>query len=129
VKLLLDTHVLLWVLGDPGRLDAETVRTLADANNAVFVSVVALWEIALKRRIGKLDANVTEIAAQLSPASKIQLLGLTPHHLGTLDRLPFHEQHRDPFDHLLIAQAIAEDMIFVTKDHNAPLYQVRVMAP
>jgi PIN domain nuclease of toxin-antitoxin system len=129
VKLLLDTHVFLWVLGDPGRLSAETVRTLADAHNAVFVSVVALWEIALKRRIGKLEANVTEIAAQLSPASKIQLLGLHPHHLGTLERLPLHEQHRDPFDHLLIAQAIAEDMIFVTKDQNAPLHPLRIMAP
>lgn len=129
MKLLLDTHALLWVLGEPGRFSAETLRTLANTHNAVFVSVVSLWEIALKRRIGKLDADIDAITAQLSPASKIQLLGLHPRHLATLDRLPYHEQHRDPFDHLLIAQAIAEDMIFVTKDQNAPLYQARIMAP
>ena len=129
MKLLLDTHILLWVLSEPGRLSPETLRTLAEAHNPVFVSVVSLWEIALKRRIGKLHADINAITAQLSPSSKIQLLGLHPHHLTTLERLPFHKQHRDPFDRLLIAQAISEDMVFVTADQNAPLYQVRITAP
>lgn len=129
MKLLLDTHALLWVLGDPGRLKSETRRVLAEAGNAVFVSVVSLWEIVVKRRVGKLEADIASITAQMAPASKIQLLGITPRHLHTLDSLSFREQHRDPFDHLIIAQAISEGMTLVTQDQHAALYPVRVMPP
>lgn len=129
MKFLLDTRVLLWVVGDAGRLKPETQRTLADDGNTIFVSVVSLWEIAVKFRIGKLEADVALIAAQLAPASKIQLLGITPQHLITLNNLPIREQHRDPFEHLIIAQAISEDMTLVTQDRHAPLYPVQIMMP
>ncbi|HEY4171836.1 MAG TPA: type II toxin-antitoxin system VapC family toxin [Rhodopila sp.] len=129
MKFLLDTHVLLWVVGDSSRLKPETQRTLADGDNTIFVSVVSLWEIAVKSRIGKLEADVALIAAQLAPASKIQLLGITPRHLIALNNLPIREPHRDPFDHLIIAQAICEDMMLVTQDRNAPLYPVQIMVP
>ena len=129
MKLLLDTNAFLWALGDPGRLKSETRRILADNGSAVFVSVVSLWEIVVKCRVGKLEADIASITAQLAPASKIQLLDLVPRHLHVLNGLPFYEQHRDPFDHLLIAQAIAEGMTLVTKDQNAPLYRVPIMAP
>ena len=89
MKLLLDTHALLWVLGDPGRLKAETRRVLAEAGNAVFVSVVSLWEIVVKRRVGKLEADIASITAQMAPASKMQLLGITPQHLHALDTCRF----------------------------------------
>jgi len=129
VKLLLDTHVLLWVVGDSRRLKPETCRTLAEAGNTVFVSVVSLWEIEVKCRVGKLEADIAAITAQMAPASKIQLLGITPQHLLALNSLPFREQHRDPFDHLIIAQAICEGMTLVTRDQNAPLYPVQIMEP
>jgi PIN domain nuclease of toxin-antitoxin system len=129
VKLLLDTHVLLWVLGDPDRLRPETRSLLADADHSVFVSMVSLWEIAVKRRVGKLEADLTAIVAQLAPASKIQRLGVTTEHLHRLDNLPFLEQHRDPFDHLIIAQAICEGMTLVTQDQNARLYPLPIMLP
>lgn len=129
MKFLLDTHVLLWVVGDSRRLNPDTQRTLADNDNTIFVSVVSLWEIAVKSRIGKLEADVALIAAQLAPASKIQLLGITAQHLIALNHLPVREHHRDPFDHLIIAQAICEDMMLVTQDRNAPLYPVQIMAP
>jgi len=129
VKLLLDTHALLWVRGDPDRLKAETRRVLADAGNAVFVSVVSLWEIMVKCRIGKLEADISAIIAGLAPASKIQLLDITPQHLLVLNTLPVHQHHRDPFDHLIIAQAISEGMTLVTQDRNASLYSVRIMSP
>ena len=129
MKLLLDTHALLWVRGDPDRLKAETRRILADAGNAVFVSVVSLWEIVVKRRIGQLEADVAAIIAGMAPASKIQLLGVTPQHLVVLNHLPIHQHHRDPFDHLIIAQAISEGMTLVTQDQNAPLYPVQIMSP
>ena len=129
MNLLLDTHALLWVLGDPERLKAETRRVLADADNAVFVSVVSLWEIVVKCRIGKLQADIASITARMAPASKMQLLGITPQHLIALNSLPFREQHRDPFDHLIIAQAISEGMTLVTQDQRAALYPVQIMFP
>jgi PIN domain nuclease of toxin-antitoxin system len=129
VKLLLDTHVLLWVLGDPARLKMDTRRILADAANEVFVSIVSLWEIVVKCRVGKLEADIVAITAQLAPASRMQLLGIIPRHLHGLSSLPFREKHRDPFDHLIIAQAIAEGMTLVTQDKNATLYSVHVLSP
>ncbi len=128
MNFLLDTHVFLWALGDPDRLGNTTRQTLADPENQVFVSVVALWEIAVKRRVGKLQADVADLLAQMAPASKLQLLGLLPRHILALDELPFHEQHRDPFDHLVVAQAISESMTLVTSDRNVGLYPVRIMA-
>jgi PIN domain nuclease of toxin-antitoxin system len=127
--LLLDTHALLWVLADPDRLACGTQRSLADAANAVFVSVVSLWEIVVKRRIGKLDADIASITAQLAPASKLQLLGISAHHLHALNRLPVHQQHRDPFDHLIVAQALFEGMTLVTNGQYSSLYPVQIMLP
>ena len=125
----IDTHALLWVRADPDRLKAETRRILADSANEVFASVVSLWEIVVKCRIGKLEADIAAIIARMAPASKIQLLGITPHHLVALNSLPFHQQHRDPFDHLIIAGAICEGMTLVTQDENAPRYSVQIMLP
>jgi PIN domain nuclease of toxin-antitoxin system len=110
-------------------LTPETYRTLDEASNTVFVSVVSLWEIVVKCRIGKLEADIAAITAQMAPASKLPLLGITSRHLIASNNLPFHGQHRDPFDHLIIAQAICEDMMLVTRDHNAPLYPVQIMMP
>jgi PIN domain nuclease of toxin-antitoxin system len=129
VRLLLDTHALLWVLADPARLRPGTHRVLAAASNAVFVSVVSLWEIVVKRRVGKLEADIASIIAQMSPASKMQWLSISRRHLHVLNDLPFREQHRDPFDHLIISQAISEDMTLVTQDQNARLYRVEIMSP
>jgi PIN domain nuclease of toxin-antitoxin system len=129
VKLLLDTRVLLWVLAYPERLAAETRGSLADDGNTVFVSVVSLWEIVVKCRIGKLHADISKIIARLAPASKLQLVGIRTEHLVALNTLAFHQQHRDPFDHVIIAQAIVEGMTLVTQDRHAVLYPVRTMAP
>jgi PIN domain nuclease of toxin-antitoxin system len=127
MKLLLDTHVLLWLLnGD--RLNDDVRRALSDPRSAVFVSIVSLWEIVIKRRAGKLEADVGAIAAQMAPASKLQWLGITPDHLLALDRLPVRDQHRDPFDHLIIAQAISDGITLVTRDRNAALYPVPILA-
>jgi len=129
VKLLLDTHTLLWVLGEPERLRIETRQILSDHANTVFVSAVSLWEIVVKCRVGKLRVNIGAILSRMAPAGSIAVLALLPRHLMALSRLPFHPQHRDPFDHLIIAQAITDDMMLVTADQRAPLYPVQVMVP
>ena len=127
VKLLLDTHVLLWLLNDD-HLNAEAREALTDPASGLFVSVVSLWEIVIKRRIGKLTANIAAITAHMAPASKLQWLGITPDHLLALDRLVVWEHHKDPFDHLIIAQAISEGITLMTRDRNAVHYPLRILS-
>jgi len=128
VRLLLDTHALLWALHEPHRLSPSLRARLNDPANAVYVSAASLWEITIKARIGKLDAEIDEITAQLAPASKLQPLAILPTHLAVLARLARCPEHNDPFDHLLLAQAIAEGMPLVTDDRHAPHYPVAIIS-
>lgn len=124
MKLLLDTHTLLWWLADDDQLGPHARNLIEDPGNDVLVSVVSLWEIVVKVRVGKLQADIREITRAL-PRDGFRLLDIGTAHLVTLTRLPMH--HRDPFDHLLIAQAIAEDATFISEDRNAPRYAVRLV--
>ena len=125
MRLLLDTHALLWWLNDAPELRDAARRLISDPDNDILVSVVSLWEIAIKTRLGKLDASLDDILAVL-PDQGFQRLGVEDAHLAALARLPHH--HRDPFDHLLIAQAIAEKAAFLTQDANAALYNLNCIA-
>lgn len=125
MRLLLDTHALLWWLNDDGKLGKHARQLIGDPENDVLVSIVSLWEIAVKLRVGKLEANLEEIFAIL-PEQGFQLLDITYAHLISLAKLPVH--HRDPFDHLLMAQAMTEDAVFVSQDQNVPLYGVSFVA-
>ena len=122
MRLLLDTHALLWWLADDDRLGLQARELIEDPGNDVLVSVVSLWEAVVKAGVGKLKADVSEIADGVRREG-FALLNIGRMHLLTLAGLPLH--HRDPFDHLLIAQAIAEDATFISDDHNAPNYPVR----
>ncbi len=124
MRLLLDTHILLWWLSDDPRLGVRQRGLIADPAQDVLVSVVSLWEIVVKRRIGKLTADIGEVMDAGERAGFVRL-GIEPRHLQVLAELPTH--HRDPFDHLLIAQAIAEDVVFVTDDRHAVRYPVRLL--
>lgn len=119
MRLLLDTHALLWWLNDDTKLGNHARGLIGDSENDVLVSVVSLWEITVKLRIGKLDADLEEILAIL-PAQGFDRLDISDAHLIALAALPLH--HRDPFDHLLMAQAGAEGATFVCQDRNVPLY-------
>lgn len=121
MRLLLDTHALLWWLNDDEKLGNHARSLIGDAENDVLVSAVSLWEITVKHRIGKLEANIEEILAIL-PDQGFYRLDITDAHLRELAALPLH--HRDPFDHLLMAQAVAEGARFVSQDQNVPLYGV-----
>lgn len=113
MRLLLDTHALLWWLNDDDKLGVQARRVISDSANDVLVSAVSLWEITVKLRIGKLEADIGEILAVL-PDQGFERLDITDSHLITLAALPVH--HRAPFDHLLMAQAIAEGPHFVSED-------------
>jgi len=125
LRLLLDTHVLLWSLHRPEALSRQALELLSDSANEVLASAVSLWEMAIKKRAGKMEVDLGLVMAGVAEQGFMRL-GVEDRHLQTLLGLPFH--HRDPFDHLLIAQAIAEDAAFVTRDRAAARYPIIVVA-
>lgn len=125
MRILLDTHALLWWLSGDARLGPAATALVADPVNEVLVSAASLWEITVKARIGKLEADVAEIAGALR-GQGFRLLDIAVPHLVALQALPAH--HRDSFDHLLIAQCLAEGAVFVTADGHASAYPVRVIS-
>lgn len=126
LRLLLDIHVLLWALGDEDRLGPAARDLLTEPANEILFSIVSLWEIAVKARTGKLRADHVRVAAE-ARATGFSFLGLSEPHLAALTPLPMH--HRDPFDHLLIAQAIVERATLVSDDEKFALYPVGVTSP
>ena len=125
MKFLLDTHALLWWLADDARLGTNARALIADPGNDVLVSMVSPWEVVIKVRGGKLKADIKNTLA-LIERNRFALLPISPEHLLVLALLPVH--HRDPFDHLLIAQAVAEDAAFMSADRRASQYPVQMIA-
>ena len=115
MRLLLDTHALLWWLAGDRKLSAAARSAIGDEENIVFVSAASAWEISTKHRLGKLDANalVGEMAAVLAEQD-LQTLDITVDHAERAGLLP--GEHRDPFDRMLIAQAQAENLTLVSKE-------------
>ena len=122
MRLLLDTHAVLWWVNDDRRLGVGSRALLQDRANAAYFSIVSLWEIALKVRVGKLRADVDVISNTLGRQGFV-MLAITPAHLIAMTTLPDH--HGDPFDHLLAAQAIVEGAALLTADRRMPLYPVQ----
>ena len=110
-RVLLDTHLLLWALGDESRLPAAARRLIEAAD--VYVSASSIWEISIKSAAGKLAADPREILAALEPAGFLAL-PVTGEHAARIAGLP--AIHRDPFDRMLVAQALCEPMRLLTTD-------------
>lgn len=126
MNLLLDTHAMLWFVAGDARLSRRS-RQAIEATNAVnYVSMASWWEIAIKRSLGKLtlDDSLEEFMKQRT-AEGFRLLPLEPQHLHSLVELPFH--HRDPFDRLIICQAMVENMAICTGDENFKRYPARLV--
>lgn len=111
MRVLLDTHLLLWALGAPARLPPRARRIIRDAD--VYVSAASIWEISIKAALGKLRADPHEVLAALEPAGFLSL-PIAGEHAARVANLP--PIHRDPFDRLLIAQALEEPMRLLTDD-------------
>ena len=124
MRLLLDTHAFLWFFIGDASLSATARALIEDESNEKFFSVASLWEIAIKVSIGKLtlSAPFDEIFPDQLTNNGIDLLGITPSHVSPLTTLPFH--HRDPFDRLLIAQAMIDQMQIVSIDRAFDDYLV-----
>jgi PIN domain nuclease of toxin-antitoxin system len=125
MRILLDTHVLLWWLTDNPRLGPKARALLSASEVAVLVSAVSLWEATVKYRVGKLAERGSELWAELD-AEALQPLLISRAHLLALEELPRH--HGDPFDHLLLAQAKVEGAALVTADRTMTLYGVPCIA-
>lgn len=121
MNLLLDTHVALWTLVDSPRL-SNRARDLIQATEAtIWVSVASLWEITIKHALGRGDMSVSgSDALRYFEASGFKLLAIEPVHVIEVGRLPPH--HQDPFDRLLIAQALIEPMRLLTHDDQIVRY-------
>ena len=118
MRLLLDTHVLLWWLGNSPLLTAQARELIADTANTVFVSAVSLWEIWLKQSLGKLRLP-PDFEERLA-AEGFESLPLMAAHTREVASLPWY--HRDPFDRMLVAQARVASLRFVTADEVAASY-------
>lgn len=124
-RLLLDTHAFLqWVNDDP-HLTAAARRAIADVNNECYLSMVSCWEMAIKSSLGKLKLTkpIEHFVSEQLAANGFALLNLELRHTAKVEKLPFH--HRDPFDRLLIVQAITEKMAIVSADRVFSDYGVK----
>lgn len=127
MRLLLDTHVLLWAALEPARLSERARQALGAAANVRLLSAVSVWEIAQKVRLGRLDLGcpVAEFLAQQTDALWLAPLPLTAAHAVMVAELPL--LHRDPADRLLVAQARAESATLVTADARIRQYAVATL--
>jgi PIN domain nuclease of toxin-antitoxin system len=112
MRLLLDTHVFLWVVTANRRLKSSTREFLSQAD-AVYVSAASIWEIAIKSRLGKIEADAAFLVDAID-GSGFHELPVSGRHAAAVAKLPLH--HSDPFDRLLLAQAFLEPLRFVTAD-------------
>lgn len=124
MNLLLDTHVALWALSSPERIAPEVREMLSDPAHAVHVSAATVWEVEIKRAIGKLSAPDGFAGECLDRGFDPLPIDLA--HAERAGRLPPH--HADPFDRMLIAQAFEEDLVLVSDDRALAAYGVRTMA-
>ncbi|MBD5450261.1 MAG: type II toxin-antitoxin system VapC family toxin [Lachnospiraceae bacterium] len=123
---LLDTNALLYFLYDSEKLSKEASEIIYHCNEKISVSIASLWEVAIKSSIGKLQikSSISKIV-ETCEREKLDILSIKPFHLDEIRKLP--PIHGDPFDRLIISQAITENLIIITKDGTIPQYDVKVV--
>ena len=127
MRLLLDTHALLWAVGAPDRLSGLVRAALLDDDNEVSLSIASLWEIAIKVSLRRLELSPDWRSLIDNGRARMgaRWLPVEPGHCAQVAQLPWH--HRDPFDRMLVAQAMCEDMTLISKDRAVADYSVRVL--
>jgi len=116
MRLLLDTHAFLWAIAEPDKLSRRARTAISDSRNDIVLSTVSLWEITLKVEAGKLRLPASQgyFEGHMEQLGVKELLDVTPRHVYALLVLP--PLHKDPFDRLLVAQAMSEDLTLLTAD-------------
>lgn len=123
MRFLLDTHLLLWLIGKPQRVPSNIRAELQSCDATVSYSIVSLWEIAIKNSFGRLSFNA-ETVFDHAERSGFQRLEIEPAHVFAVARLPWH--HRDPFDRLLVGQSVTEPITLLTCDGQLGSYGATV---
>ncbi len=127
MKVLLDTHAFLWLITDEDRLSDNARQTFLNTENSLFFSAASMWEICIKKSLGKInlkDGWFQTIQQELE-INTIQWLPIEMTHCAEVTELPFH--HRDPFDRMLIAQAIVEEMKLLSRDSRLADYAIELI--
>jgi PIN domain nuclease of toxin-antitoxin system len=123
MRILLDTHAFLWFYSGDERLSSTGKAFIDDPTNECFLSIASVWEMGIKTSIGKLELRVDFAGlAKFMATNRIELLPISFEHIQQLQHLPFH--HRDPFDRLLIAQALTENLTLLSRDTVFPQYGI-----
>ena len=126
MNLLLDTHIALWAITDDPRLPPKARDLIQDTTTTVWVSAASIWEIAIKRALGRGDMPVSsQDAVRYFKESGYRFLAIGIEHTIAVETLPAH--HQDPFDRILVAQALVEPMRLVTRDALVALYSDTVI--
>jgi PIN domain nuclease of toxin-antitoxin system len=126
MNLLIDTHVFLWWDSQPEKIPSRTLSALEDPDNTVWLSLVSIWEVQIKTQMGKLALNQSlDSLVQQQQQNDIQLLPIKLNHILALQPLPYY--HKDPFDRLLIAQSIAENLTCVSADSVFKQYNIPIL--
>jgi len=122
---LLDTHAFLWFINDDESLSATARQAIEDPTNTILLSIASLWEMAIKVSLGRLatPSPFAEFMLGQLRQNDIALLEIRAEHTGLVATLPFH--HRDPFDRLIIAQAITENLPMISRDSAFDAYRIR----
>lgn len=126
MRLLIDTHILIWFLEGNKLLAKSRRQIIADPQNDIFVSIASLWETAIKISLGKLTLAkpLADVVKQID-AEDIEILPIAPAHTLQVSVLPFH--HRDPFDRMIIAQSQIENLEVMTDDSDFGSYGVKLL--
>ena len=124
MNILLDAHTFIWFFNGDGQLSNKARKLIEDSKTKKFVSIASIWEVAIKIGLKKLvfDGHTSEIVELISK-NGFQILQISVNHIATYETLEF--VHRDPFDRILVAQAIVEKMTIITKDENIQKYRVK----
>jgi PIN domain nuclease of toxin-antitoxin system len=125
MRLLLDTHTLIWFDSEPDRLSDICRSIMADNNNSLFLSIASIWEMQIKCQAGRLNLRLplSRLIDEQAQNNGLEILPIKAQHVYELQNLPL--VHNDPFDRIMIAQAIVENLLFVSKDSILGGYPVQ----
>ncbi|MCZ4224642.1 type II toxin-antitoxin system VapC family toxin [Pedobacter rhodius] len=123
---LLDTHTFLWFVAGDSQLPAFIKNKLSDINEPCFLSIASMWEIAIKKQIGKLELSIDfDELFRFTERNQIEIISINEAHLTTLLNLDFF--NNDPFDRIIVSQAIAENLTLISKDQKLKNYKIKLL--
>ena len=125
MKYLLDTHVFIWFIMEPEKLTKKALKVISDDDNEVLISPISFWEMALKHQAKKLDLGKINILHLPHIAEQYDFTVLDPQTFDyvNIGQLPQKENHHDPFDRMLIQQAIRNNLVLISKNERFPQYE------